>query len=1791
LLIFIGPVALIDSLAAYLTLVRSSEAVTEFVTKGRRKKQRKMSRSRGLASTRPVHPCILNVFDGNHGAEYATWAHIYGDTEQPNLVTAQASTLRIYAVNAASGKLELRDTFSNLAGSICSLDTLSTNSKNDKTSASPTLRDSLLIGFAGHPRLAICSLQAEAPPLTSRAKLLLATSLIDLTPALMDACMGSVTPLEQDLIATLLDRKSVGNEKTLCVVLGGGVAIACLSLVLRRTASTSTQQGEQQWQASEPFILPLGALSKTLSDEGNSSVPKADGAATGAATAVSAYQQTIAHGFGDTWSCCFLAGYLEPTLVLLHSGSLGRTWSGRLGRTADGETSSRYGCRATALSITVPHHQAAVLWSVTVPADAMAVHAVGTKSGCMVQSANSLVHITNGGRISGPALAVNGWAYTTNPPNVVLQPNPWPLPKLAIQLDGARIAIISETLGLVVLRYGAVYLLQQMTGVGGQHQWSMLPLGQTLGSLGQVATLLALPLGEATTDVMLLDKLMMGGKKGGTINMGLLFAGSRLGDSSLLGYTVESGVTLVEAMKPQEPTTDKVGSAGDATIAIAASQIKTEDSEGATNADDDYEGVLQLEEDALYADDAENGNNGYSSGKPTATSEQQAPDIVPPSSDEEDETKTQRTKRAKLARVSVLRSLQALDSLTALGPLGPGCEGPLSISKKQSLSSNAPIVPSSASAAMGGTAKIMPCGQGSSGGLALVTAPGRDDRSILVEEDCLNVQSIFCCNNLILMGMLPTSKNQEQQQQVAGINALRISATSSKSTDVELSQVDMKVWCKSSDSSIADDGAMDTDQDPSDPSFVFNQTNLLAASELPGKKKKNNTDGKFCVVVRVLNADQSYAVVSYKETNGALETLFITALSTGFPSTLLQVSPFLKTGNKNDSTLLFGCVWSLGCAILYTMDSNGDVVKEEQISGQASLIEAEDDDEEVFYQCDRITAMDLFEAPANLFDFQKPSSNGNTTGTNGIHEILGDLDDEDRELYEAFDSKSAAAIDKNTRDGGEPQEDAPSAQFVAVSRQTGQLEIFKVGDLETSIWSAMGCGQGVARLSPLRQEAPRHPRMHKVYSREVRFFVAGSSSGPKDYFFSVSTNLGDVHIYQIAAGDLVRASLRLPARPSKKQTEHHTKLRRRKILPKDAVDDSVMHAKTFYHNQLSRFEDISGHDGLFAATTRPVWFVTERRSLVALSHRSRHVAPGGGKSRPVCGFCPRVMKSAGASGGAGFLTLHERIGRVGSQRLTIFKGISNLFSPLGLMSGSGYCIEKIPMGVTVHRVHFLDDANVSTNEHPLYAVMISREMEVDQSHLNEDGYSAEERQRMKDEKEEAQIKRQVEADLGGFDVEQEWVEEIERENCFEVDTSLGGAPPIRKSVFSIWIVDAANGWNVVDSHELGENEHGLTMKVMYLTEINVDPGKNSSLSDDEIGPDTLFVAVGTGVVDNDGEDVSGKGKVTLFQVKRQEADAIAAGAQIAELSVAYEKDILHGPVTTLSCLTTEGRSRLIIGAGADVNVEQWGKDRLTQVGFFRATMQILDIMLFKNFFVLSDAYDSLYFLVWRESDKSLTLLAKDYEPIPVFAAGLLSRGAAMTFVCHDDRQNLQFFQYAPGDAAGRGGNKLVSRADVHLGAQTISFESHFCRSSILVNSGTPSSTLAALKSQDSLFGRGDDDQRLGVHFGTSDGGFGTILPLNEPDYWRLAALQSVLANALESDCALNPRAWRLFRRTPRRGGCRNNDRQKSVIDGDLVIQYCDLPTADQEDLASAIGSTVELILDNLVELRCASQVI
>jgi len=147
-------------------------------------------------------------------------------------------------------------------------------------------------------------------------------------------------------------------------------------------------------------------------------------------------------------------------------------------------------------------------------------------------------------------------------------------------------------------------------------------------------------------------------------------------------------------------------------------------------------------------------------------------------------------------------------------------------------------------------------------------------------------------------------------------------------------------------------------------------------------------------------------------------------------------------------------------------------------------------------------------------------------------------------------------------------------------------------------------------------------------------------------------------------------------------------------------------------------------------------------------------------------------------------TLNELLNNPSSSNLY---RLSDVFTTHGILPGGGISIEKVPLGETIRQIEFVDDPTVSTAAHPVYALLVSREIDVDQSHLNDDGLTPEQRQEIKHEKDKKKMAKQVEADLGGFDVDQEWVEEIERDECFEIEKRYGGSPPLSHSKFEVWV--------------------------------------------------------------------------------------------------------------------------------------------------------------------------------------------------------------------------------------------------------------------------------------------------------------------------------------------------------------------------------------------------------------------
>jgi cleavage and polyadenylation specificity factor subunit 1 len=270
-------------------------------------------------------------------------------------------------------------------------------------------------------------------------------------------------------------------------------------------------------------------------------------------------------------------------------------------------------------------------------------------------------------------------------------------------------------------------------------------------------------------------------------------------------------------------------------------------------------------------------------------------------------------------------------------------------------------------------------------------------------------------------------------------------------------------------------------------------------------------------------------------------------------------------------------------------------------------------------------------------------------------------------------------------------------------------------------------------------------------------------------------------------------------------------------------------------------------------------------------------------------------------------------------------------------------------------------------------------------------------------------------------------------------------------------------------------------------------------------PTSLFVAVGTAHVDNDSEDTPGKGRILLFEIVKKavgEESKKVGGEEIPLLSLAYEKNILLGPVTVIQNLPSGDRMLLVVGAGSEVTIERWKEKKLVQVGFHHANMHVLKMTIFKSMILLQDAYDGCQFLVWRDSDQTLTLLSRDYNRTVTFAAGVMSMASQIAFCVHDDRENIVVLQYAPDEDASRGGHKLVHRSDMHIGCTAIDMESFLCRSSLVSASATVASTWSALKSA-----VGEDDvpdlQKFGLFFGTLEGGCGAVVPVGEPVFRRL----------------------------------------------------------------------------------------
>ncbi|KAJ4910014.1 Cleavage and polyadenylation specificity factor subunit 1 [Raphanus sativus] len=328
------------------------------------------------------------------------------------------------------------------------------------------------------------------------------------------------------------------------------------------------------------------------------------------------------------------------------------------------------------------------------------------------------------------------------------------------------------------------------------------------------------------------------------------------------------------------------------------------------------------------------------------------------------------------------------------------------------------------------------------------------------------------------------------------------------------------------------------------------------------------------------------------------------------------------------------------------------------------------------------------------------------------------------------------------------------------------------------------------------------------------------------------------------------------------------------------------------------------------------------------------------------------------------------------------------------------------------------------------------------------------------------------------------------------------------------------------------SEHALTVRVVTL--LNASTAENETL-----------LAVGTAYVQ--GEDVAARGRVLLFSFGRNGDNSQNLVTEV------YSKE-LKGVVSAVASI----QGHLLISSGPKVTLHKWNGTELTGVAFFDPPLYVVTMNVVKNFILLGDVHKSVYFLSWKEQGSQLSLLAKDFGSLDCMASEFLIDGSTLSLAVSDQQKNLQIFYFAPKMSESWKGQKLLSRAEFHVGAHVTKF--------------------LRLQMVESL--SADKKSRYASLFGTLDGSFGCIAPLDEVTFRRLQSLQKKLVDAVPHVAGLNPRSFRQFRSS----GKARKPGPDSIIDCELLCHYEMLPLEEQHALAQQIGTTQAQIFANLVEL-------
>ncbi|XP_051173959.1 cleavage and polyadenylation specificity factor subunit 1 [Leptopilina boulardi] len=319
-----------------------------------------------------------------------------------------------------------------------------------------------------------------------------------------------------------------------------------------------------------------------------------------------------------------------------------------------------------------------------------------------------------------------------------------------------------------------------------------------------------------------------------------------------------------------------------------------------------------------------------------------------------------------------------------------------------------------------------------------------------------------------------------------------------------------------------------------------------------------------------------------------------------------------------------------------------------------------------------------------------------------------------------------------------------------------------------------------------------------------------------------------------------------------------------------------------------------------------------------------------------------------------------------------------------------------------------------------------------------------------------------------------------------------------------------------------------------------------------------YIVLGTNY--NYGEDITSRGRILIFDIIEVVPEP---GQPLTKnrFKQIYAKE-QKGPITAI----TQVSGFLVSAVGQKIYIWQLKDNDLVGVAFIDTQIYIHQMLSIKSLILIADVYKSISLLRFQEEYRTLSLVSRDFRPAEVFTIEYLIDNNNLGFLVADGESNFALFMYQPESRESLGGQKLIRKADFHLGQKVNSFFRIKCK------------TVDPANNRKQIAGA---DKRHITMYATLDGGLGYILPVPEKTYRRLLMLQNVLLQHICHIAGLNPKSYRTYKSFVRLQG----NPARGVIDGDLIWKYLNLPFNEKSEVAKKIGTRIPEIIEDIEEIN------